>query len=182
MSSGSSCHARVQITDTREKSQPLTLYRSSSPPSWVHIFSKTRANSSLCTQCAATAAADVLSPIVFHCCLCQARKKLKKQERVLREVAVSMTQLKITTSKINNEVIVFDGGNSNTPPMRSPNGIQWRSISVRELCTKDKTRGDKGLTFPRIEGTSSFIRMPCAMSLDIIGECELPKIYKAQCM
>jgi hypothetical protein len=102
VSSGSSCHTRVQIIDTREKSQPLPSYRSSSPPSWVHIFSKTTANSSLRTQCAAAAAADVPPPIVFHCCLCQARKKLKKQERVLREVVVPMTQLKITTSKINN--------------------------------------------------------------------------------
>jgi hypothetical protein len=90
-----------------------------------------------------------------------------------------MTQLKITTSEINNEVIVFDGGNNNTHPICPPNGIQWRSISVRELCTKDETRGDIGLTFPRIEGTSPFIRMPCTMALDIIGECGLPKIYKA---
>jgi hypothetical protein len=29
-----------------------------------------------------------------------------------------MTQLKITTSEINNEVIVFDGGNNNTHPIR----------------------------------------------------------------
>ncbi len=28
-----------------------------------------------------------------------------------------MTQLKITTSEINNEVIVFDGGNNNTHPI-----------------------------------------------------------------
>ena len=67
------------------------------------------ANSSLRTQCAAAAAADVLSPIIFHRHLRQARKKLKKQEHVLREVVVPMIQLKITTSKINNEVIVFDG-------------------------------------------------------------------------
>jgi hypothetical protein len=73
---------------------------------------------------------------------------LKKQEHVLREVVVPMTQLKITTSKIDNEVIVFDGGNNNTPPIHPPNGIQWHSISVRELCTDDKTRGDIGLTFP----------------------------------
>jgi hypothetical protein len=90
-----------------------------------------------------------------------------------------MTQLKITTSEINNEVIVFDGGNNNTPPIHPSNGIQWCSISVRELCTKDKTRGDIGLTFPRIEGTSPFIPMPRTMAVDIIGECGLPKIYKA---
>ncbi len=148
VSSGSSCHARVQITDTREKRQPLPSYRPSSPPSWVHVFSRTTENSSLRTQCAAAAAADVLSPIVFHCHLCQAREKLKKQERVLREVVVPMTGLKITTSKIDNEGIVFDGGNNNTPPISPPNGIQWRSISVRELCTEDETRGDIGLTFP----------------------------------
>ncbi len=29
-----------------------------------------------------------------------------------------MTQLKITTSKIDNEVIVFDGGSNNTHPIR----------------------------------------------------------------
>jgi hypothetical protein len=84
-------------------------------------------------------------PIVFHCCLCRARKKLKRQECVLREVVVHMTQLKITTSKINKEVIVFDRGNNNTPPICPPNGIQWHSISVRELCTEDKTGGDIGL-------------------------------------
>ncbi len=90
-----------------------------------------------------------------------------------------MTQLKITISEINNEVILFDGGNNNTATIHPPNGIQWRSISVRELCTKDKTRGDIGLTFFRIEGTSPFICMPRTMALDIIGECGLPKIYKA---
>ncbi len=90
-----------------------------------------------------------------------------------------MTQLKITTSEIDNEVIVFDGVNNNTLPICPPNGIQWCSISVRELCTKDKTRGDIGLTFHQIEGTSPFICMPCAIALDIIGECGQPKIYKA---
>jgi hypothetical protein len=90
-----------------------------------------------------------------------------------------MTQLKITTSEINNEVIVFDGGNNNTHPIGPPNGIQWHSISVRELCTKDETRGDIGLTLPQIEGTTPSISMPHTMALDIIGECGLPKIYKA---
>jgi hypothetical protein len=89
-----------------------------------------------------------------------------------------MTQLKITTSEIDNEVIVFDGGNNNTLPICPPNGIQWCSITVRELSTKDKTRGDIGLTFPQIEGTSPFICMPRTMTLDIIGECGLLKIYK----
>jgi len=45
-----------------------------SPPPWVHVFSKSCANSSLCTQCASVASADAHCATVFHRRLHRARK------------------------------------------------------------------------------------------------------------
>jgi hypothetical protein len=79
-------------------------------PPWIHVLSKFRANSSLHTQCAAVATGEVLSPTVFHCRLRHARKKRHKQDQLLREIIVPSTLVKISTTQIHFDIIVFDGG------------------------------------------------------------------------
>jgi hypothetical protein len=66
-----------------------------------------------------------------------------------------------------------------SPPIQPPDGILWRSIPVGNLHIEDELSGDMGLSFPRIDGTSPFIRLPCKMSLEIISHVGLPAIYDA---
>jgi hypothetical protein len=83
---------------------------SQSPPPWVHVFSKSSAISSLCTQCATVASVDAFCPSVFHRHLCHARNKRRKQDCLLREIVIPSNQVKISTTEIDSEIIVFDGG------------------------------------------------------------------------
>ena len=113
VSSGSSCHTADILKERmdKERRSPFPPYNfSRPPPPWVHVFSKSRANSSLRTQCAAVATGDVLSPTVFHRRLCRARKKRRKQDRLLQEIIVPSTQVKISTTQIHSDIVVFDGG------------------------------------------------------------------------
>ena len=64
-------------------------------------------------------------------------------------------------------------------PIRPPHRIQWCSIPVQDLHIEDELCGDIGLSFPRIDGTSPFIRLPRQVSLDIISRVGLPAIYDA---
>ncbi len=66
-----------------------------------------------------------------------------------------------------------------SPPILPPDEIWWRSIPVQDLHVEDKIRGNIGLSFPRIDGTSPFIRLPCGISLEIISHVGLPTIYDA---
>ncbi len=68
-----------------------------------------------------------------------------------------------------------------SPPIIPPDGIRWRSILVQDLHIEDKIRGDIGLSFPRIDGTSPFICLPCGISPEIISHVGLPTIYDALC-
>ncbi len=82
----------------------------------------------------------------------------------------------MTTDKIESEIVVFDGGDHTSPPIKLPDGIVWRSISVNLLHVKDETIPNMGLTYPKIDGVNPFIRMPRQMSLKIIETCGLLKI------
>jgi hypothetical protein len=117
--------------------------------------------------------------IVCHRCNCQAMRKLKKQQRLLQEVVVSPDQLKLSTRENEDNIIVFEGGNSHCPPIRPPKatGIEWCSHHVSELHIQDETSIQIGLTFPRIDSALTFICLPCKIALDIIGQCGLSKIY-----
>ncbi len=66
-----------------------------------------------------------------------------------------------------------------SPPILPPDGIWWCSIPVQDLHIEDEIRGDIGLSFPRIDGTSPFIRLPRGISLEIISHVGLPTIYDA---
>jgi hypothetical protein len=96
-------------------------------------------------------------------------KKQRKLQQLLQEIVVPVDQFKLTTNEIDLEVIVFEGDPS-TPSIIPPDRIIWRSIPVRDLHIEDELRCDIGLTFRKIGGVSSFIRLPRQMSLDIIAE------------
>jgi hypothetical protein len=143
------------------------------------VFSKSCANSSLRTQCAAAASANAHCPTVFHRRNRRARKKRRKQDLSLREMVVPLNQFKFSIAEIDSKVIVVDGGCEMSPPIRPPHGIRWCPIPVRDLHIEDELSGDIGLSFPRINGTSPFIRLPRQVSLEIISHVGLPAIYDA---
>ncbi len=90
--------------------------------------------------------------------------------KILREVIVPPNQFKLSLQEINAEIIVFDDGNSTSPPIKPPDDILWHSISVHLLHVEDVTLPNIGLTYPKILGVHPFIRMPHQMSLAIIAE------------
>ncbi len=86
VASGSRCHTAHYLKETKDvdDSVPCLMYSLLKPTSpWVHVFSKSSANSSLCTQCAAVASVDAYCSTVFHCHLRRARNKRCKQDRFL---------------------------------------------------------------------------------------------------
>jgi len=162
-----------------EKTARTTSPKVSPPPSWIHVFSKSCSTSSLRTQCAAAALWVVSSPRVLHRRSRRAKKKQQKQLQILKDIVLPDHHFKLSTDQIDQDIIVFDGGDPLTPPIRPPDDIIWRSIPVRELHIEDEIRCDIGLTFRQTDGVSSFIRLPRQMSLDIIGECGLTKIHNS---
>ena len=88
----------------------------------------------------------------------RAKKKQVKQQRLLREIVLP-TNFNSTVSidDINEEIIVFDGGNPDCPPITPPNCVIWRRLHVSDLCIRDDVRPTVGLTFPRVNGTLPFI-------------------------
>jgi hypothetical protein len=44
-------------------------------------------------------------------------------DKLLQESVVPLSQVKISINEIDSEIIVFDGGNEITPPIRPPDGI-----------------------------------------------------------
>jgi hypothetical protein len=57
--------------------------------------------------------------------------------------------------------------------------VTWRCHHVSDLPIQDNLRGDIGLTFRCIDGCLPFICLPCNISLEIIGQCGLSKVYNA---
>ena len=94
-------------------------------------------------------------------------------------MVVPLNQVKISNAEIDSKIIVVDGGGGMSPPIHPPHGIKRCSLPVRDLHTEDELCGDIGLSFPRIDGTSPFICLPCQVSLDIISHVGLPAIYDA---
>ncbi len=82
----------------------------------------------------------------------------------------------MTTEEIDSEIVVFDGGDHTSPPIKPPDGIFWHSIYVNLLHVEDETDPNMGLTYPKIDGVNPFIRMPRRMPLEIIEACGLLKI------
>jgi hypothetical protein len=122
---------------------------------------------------------DLVSGPVFYHRSRRAKKKLQKQQRQLLEVCPPVDQIIFSIDNINNDIIVFDGGNSSCPIITPPKRVTWRCHHVSDLHIKDDLRGDIGLTFRRIDGYLPFIHFPRNTSLAIICECGLSKVYNA---
>ena len=135
-----SCHT----IDTCGEEQDVESASALPPPHshpWVHVFSKSSSTTSLRTQCAAAAVThrNVLLPKVLHQRSRRAQKKKWKITNILREVIVPSNHFKLSTKDIDSEIFVFDGGNLSAPPIKPPDGILWRSISVNVLHVEDET-------------------------------------------
>jgi hypothetical protein len=117
----------------------------------------------------------VRSPKVFYRRLRCAKKRQRKIDKILCKVIVPPNQFKLTPQEIDAEIIVFDGGDSTTLPIKPPDGVLWRSISVHQLNVDDETQPTLGLTYPKILGVHPFIQMPRQMTLGIIAEVDLKK-------
>jgi hypothetical protein len=89
VSSGASCHARVEESYRDLDVQRLPVYVSPGVPPWVHVFSKSTTSSSFQTQLAAIAHLTLsISHKARHNCRLCAKKKFKKQQQLLWEVIV----------------------------------------------------------------------------------------------
>jgi hypothetical protein len=131
VSSGISCHTFDRLLEKDDLKLSLACNHQSPSPSWVHVFLKTSSTTSLRTQCAAAAYLDVKLPKVLHRRARCAKKKHQKTQDFLREVIVPPNQFSLTCNKIDSEIIVFDGGDTTSPQIKPPDGIQWRCISIR---------------------------------------------------
>jgi hypothetical protein len=149
VSSGFRCHIRNMLLESEQAVEKTSRTTSPkvSPPPWIHVFSKSCSTSSLRTQCAAAALWVVSSPRVLHRRSCRAKKKQRKQVKILKDIVLHDHHFKLSTDEIDQDIIVFDGGDPSTPPIRPPDDIIWRSVPVRELHIEDKIRCDVGLTF-----------------------------------
>jgi hypothetical protein len=177
----SSCHVgNVSPADHLNLSLLSSHNVRTSSKAWFHVYSHRKANCSRRTQCAAVAhLPDGVSGPIYHRRLRRAKKKLQKQQRLLSEVVLPTDQVTISDDDIKADIIVFGGGNSSCPMITPPKNVKWRRHHVSDLYIQDNIRGDIGLTFHRIDGCLPFIRLPCNISLSIIGQCGLIKIYSA---
>jgi len=161
-SNGRSCHTDVKLSvELDNVTSGVVPTRQSSAPSWVHVFSKSSSPSSLRTQIAAAAHLDATSPKVFHRRFRRAKRKRKKTKGLLEEVFLPANLFTLSSELIDREIIVFDGGNPHTPPIKPPYGVHWQSLSVRRLHIQDNIEPNIGLTAPRMcYDISPFIRLP----------------------
>ena len=78
-----------------------------------------------------------------------------------------------TNHDVEKDILVFDGGDSNNSPIKSPDSVNRQRISISEekfivaLVHNDPNRG---LTYACLDDTCSFTRMPRVQSLSILGD------------
>ena len=105
----------------------------------------------------------------------RAKKKLEKVKRLLTEVqAPSHSQNNCLTSHdVENDILVFDGGNSDNPPILPPHGFHLHCISVlkgKHIIIINENNPYRGLTISKIHYSHPFIQMPRVESLCILGD------------
>ncbi len=178
VSGGASYHACTQQRHS-PRNNHMRDYLSTGVPNQIHV-SKSLSSSSLSTQCASIAHSQrQISNIAHHCRNPCARKKFNKQQCVLCEVAIPCNQHKLLIQEIEDEVIVFDGGNPKTPPVLLPDGLTWRCMPISDLYVEDKTNPYLDLLCPWVNNSLSFIWLPCSNTLSIIASSGLNRIYAA---
>jgi len=151
----------------------------------VHAFGNSTKTSSLRTQGALVAYTEQhTTKKARHRRNQRARKKLKKQNSVLTKATIPPSVLTnlLSINEIEDEIIVFDGGEIDNPPIKPPDGVDWRSIPIVfgshvHIC--DEVDPNCGLTFQRVDNVLPFIRLPRAMSLNILSQVGHYSIIKA---
>jgi hypothetical protein len=68
--------------------------------------------------------------------------------------------------------MVFDGGDSETPPILLPDGLTWRCMPISDSYVED-------LLYPRVNNSLPFIWLPRSNALSIIASSGLNRIYAA---
>jgi hypothetical protein len=122
-----------------------------------------------------------IHPKMRHRCIRRAMKKSKKQQQILTEVKVSAyikTQI-LTTEDIADNVLVFDGGDCNSIPIKPPDGINRTCISVfkdKRVIAIDETDPHCGPTIGPIHQCHAFIHMPHFQSLCILGNSGMTRV------
>ena len=140
---GDSCHGCVDPVTVDDLG--VCVERSLCPPPWVHVFAKSTQPSSIRTQAASIAYIE--QPVhkkARHRRSRRSKKKLRKQLKLLTKVIVPTTikQNLLSESDIENKVVVVDGGDDGNPPIRPPDGVNWRCLSViggNHLHVQDET-------------------------------------------
>ncbi len=103
---------------------------------------------------------------------------------MLTEVIVpdSVTSNLLTDDDIFYDIVVVDGGDLGNPSIRPPDGVTWRPISVMKgehIYTRDDVNPLRGLSFKPVDGVRPFIRLPRKMSLNILRQNGMEKIFSA---
>ncbi len=110
--------------------------------------------------------------------------KSKKQQKLLTEVTAPeyIKENLLTIEDVENNVLVYDGGDCNSFPIQPPDVFNWCCISVLEdncVIPMDETNPHCGLTIGPILNCHAFICMPRYQSLRIHGKCGMTHISNA---
>ena len=124
---GSSCCADFKSPVNYPHLRHLSSSRdvSLSTQAWFHVYSHKKSNCSRRTQCAAVAhLPDAIPSSVRRSRIRCAKKKQEKLQRKLLEIVLpSNFHPTVSILDINEEIIVFDGGNSDCPPITPLKGV-----------------------------------------------------------
>jgi hypothetical protein len=112
---------------------------------------------------------------LHHPCNRRAKRKYKNQNQLLTEVVVPVYVQNnlLTHHDVEKDILVFDRGDSNNPPIKPPNGVNWQQISIsgeKFIVTLDQNDHNCGLTYAHLDETRPFIRMPQVQSLSLLGD------------
>jgi hypothetical protein len=131
-SSGASCHARTDnylpSSDAANDKDIDNGNYHPRIPMWVHSFASTR-NCSVRTQAGAVAHLEIpdhnKKGKVIHRRRRRHRKKQRKQELLLEEHILPdhVSSNLLTADDILNDIIVFDGGDADNPPIIAPKNV-----------------------------------------------------------
>jgi hypothetical protein len=182
---GDSSHVPIDHASHSGTLFPLICPHDRIPPPWVHVFSKSNKPSSLRTQAASIAHIEQdFHKKARHRRNRRAKKKMRKQNKLLTEVILpqSFQHTLLSDSDVEKEVIVVDGGVDGNPPIRPPDGVTWRLLSVREgiqIHVQDELDPLRGLTFSRVDGVLPFARLPRKQSLDAIQNISIKELISA---
>jgi hypothetical protein len=78
------------------------------------------------------------------------RGRQQKAEQLLEKAILPANQFTLACKQIDRESIVFDGCDPNSPPIKPPDGVRWRSFSVSSFHIQDSIQPNLGMTAPRM--------------------------------